>query len=89
MSQPSTLLASSDKHAWTSLFEAWQSAKRWLAKRPRKKLHLEESLSLGEHRFLAVVDFSGRKFLIGGGSSDVKLLTELTDARITDKNEEA
>ena len=89
MNQVETLTDAKQSPVWISLQRAWMNAKQWLGSRPKKKLRLVESLSLGERRFLAVIDFSGRKFLIGGGSSEVKLLTELTNARNAEQNEEA
>jgi hypothetical protein len=44
-----------------------------------KHLHLTETVSLGEKRFVAIVHAEGQKFLIGGSSSGVSLLTRLDD----------
>ena len=48
-----------------------------------KQLQVVETLSLGEKRFVAILNAEGRKFLIGGGSSGVSLLTQLDDAAET------
>jgi flagellar biogenesis protein FliO len=53
--------------------------RRW-GKRPERQLRLSESLSLGERRFLAVVEFERQKFLIGGTPNSVSLLAELRGA---------
>ncbi len=45
--------------------------------KPPRRLRLCESLSLGEKRFVAVVQFEGQQFLLGGGSSSVALLCRL------------
>ena len=45
-----------------------------------KKLRLAETVALGEKRFVAIIDAEGRKYLIGGGTSGVALLTRLDDA---------
>jgi len=45
--------------------------------RPEKQLRVSETVPLGEKRFVAVLQCEGRKFLIGGGSSGVSLLTSL------------
>jgi hypothetical protein len=45
-----------------------------------RKLRLCESLSLGEKRFLAVVQFETQQFLVGGGGNNVSLLARLGDA---------
>lgn len=42
-----------------------------------KQLRVSDTVSLGEKRFVAVVHIDGKKFLIGGGSSGVSLLTQL------------
>jgi flagellar biogenesis protein FliO len=39
-----------------------------------------ESLSLGEKRFVAVIDFEGRRFLLGGGAGSVTLLCQLGES---------
>jgi hypothetical protein len=52
----------------------------WLTGRrvaPEKQLRVTESISLGEKRFVAVLQVEGRKFLIGGGAGTVSLLTAL------------
>lgn len=49
-------------------------------KRPEKQLRVSETVALGEKRFVAVLQCEGRKFLIGGGSAGVSLLTSLDSA---------
>jgi hypothetical protein len=46
-----------------------------------KRLRLCETLTLGERRFVAVVQFEGRRFLLGGTASSVVLLSRLPAAR--------
>jgi hypothetical protein len=59
------------------LTRAWM----WLQKNNKftstKQLRVSETVSLGEKRFVALVDIDGQKFLIGGGASGVSLLTPL------------
>lgn len=59
------------------LLRAWS----WLQKNNKfaavKQLRVSETVSLGEKRFVALVDIDGQKFLIGGGASGVSLLTSL------------
>lgn len=43
-----------------------------------KQLHVTETVSLGEKRFVAIIHADGHKFLIGGGASGVCLLTQLS-----------
>jgi flagellar biogenesis protein FliO len=40
-------------------------------------LHVAESVSLGEKRFVAVVQFESQRFLIGGTGTSLRLLAEL------------
>jgi len=50
--------------------------RHWLA-RPPRRLRLRETLSLGERRFVAVVEFEEQNFLIGGTSGAMTLLARL------------
>jgi flagellar biogenesis protein FliO len=52
---------------------------RSLAPGPRR-LRLCESLPLGERRFVAVVEFDDERFLVGGTSSSLVLLSRLGEA---------
>ena len=45
-----------------------------------KKLQVVETVSLGEKRFVTILQVEGRKLLIGGSSSRVSLLASLDDA---------
>jgi flagellar biogenesis protein FliO len=45
--------------------------------RPSRQLRLQETLALGERRFIAVVEFERQKFLIAGTGSSVAMLTAL------------
>ncbi|HTV16385.1 MAG TPA: flagellar biosynthetic protein FliO [Acidobacteriaceae bacterium] len=49
--------------------------------RNTKQLRVAETISLGDKRFVAVVHVDGQKFLIGGGTSGVSLLTQLDSAQ--------
>jgi flagellar biogenesis protein FliO len=67
------------------LSKAW-SALKWIMQRAttqqaRKNLRICETLSLGEKRFVAVVQVDEERFLIGGSSSAVSLLTRLQEAK--------
>ena len=62
------------------MFASWLRGKYALA--ASKQLHVTETVSLGEKRFVAILHAEGHKFLIGGGASGVSLLTQLrTNAR--------
>jgi flagellar biogenesis protein FliO len=47
-----------------------------IRKTPRQ-LRLCESLSLGEKRLVAVIQYGGQRFLVGGGPQSVNLLARL------------
>jgi Flagellar biosynthesis protein, FliO len=69
---------------WSSLSKIlskiWRRALR-LRTRANRRLRLCESLPLGEHRFIAVIEFEGARFLLGGTSSALVLLSQLEDVR--------
>ncbi|SEF62784.1 Flagellar biosynthesis protein, FliO [Bryocella elongata] len=44
------------------------------------KLRVSETIQLGDKRFVSVVHVDGRRFLIGGSSTSVALLTQLDSA---------
>jgi hypothetical protein len=57
---------------------AWNWVRRQLLSRqPRKRLRVCESVSLGEKRFVAVIEVDGEQFLVGGASSSVATLARL------------
>jgi flagellar biogenesis protein FliO len=58
---------------------AWLQARKLSI--PERKLRLCESISLGEKRFAAVLEYEGQRFLVGGGSQSVQLLTTIRAAR--------
>lgn len=53
----------------------------WFRTRATSSQHLRlaETVSLGEKRFVAIIHVEGRKFLIGGGTAGVSLLTQLDE----------
>jgi len=53
-----------------------EKTSRWRKHMPQQ-LRLGETLSLGERRFVAVVEFERQKFLIGGNGNGVSLLADL------------
>lgn len=70
---------------WPSIERLCRSAAARLANLQRglvrsrrdRRLRLCETLSLGEKRFLAVVEFQRQEFLVGGTGSSIVLLTRL------------
>ncbi len=59
----------------------WKRAWR-LARHEPKRLRLCESLALGDRRFVAVVEFEGARFLLGGTATSLVLLSRLADNRV-------
>ncbi len=61
-----------------SLAQGLRSLPRGMVGRRRvKRLRLRETLSLGEKRFLAVVEFDQEEFLVGGTGCSLALLTRV------------
>lgn len=69
-----------------SIRTRWQRAEaalralglRWRT-RPPRQLRVCENLALGEKRFLSVVEFGQRKFLVGGTGNSLAMLAMLSD----------
>lgn len=72
----------------SQLMALWDRLLR-ISRRAPKRLRLCESLPLGERRFVAVVEFEKTRFLVGGTSSSLVLLSRLQDsaARTDDEAE--
>ena len=70
---PKALLA----HNASLLARAWGWLQKQNAFSAKKQLRVCETVSLGEKRFVAVVQIEGQRFLIGGGVSGVSMLAEL------------
>ena len=54
-----------------------------------RRLRVTETVSLGDKRFVSIVEVDGVDFLIGGGTSNVSLLTRLGPATAQPGFEEA
>jgi flagellar biogenesis protein FliO len=52
-------------------------------RRSVRRLRLSETLSLGEKRFLAVVQFQRQEFLVGGTGNSIALLAKLDAPGVT------
>jgi flagellar biogenesis protein FliO len=62
---------------WQRIWEAVSALR--VHKAPRN-LRLCESVSLGEKRLVAIIQYERHKFLVGGGAHSVHLLARLGDA---------
>ena len=60
-----------------ALTRAWSFLHAKYKTSTTKRLHVAETISLGEKRFVAIVKVEGQEFLIGGGVSGMSLLAEL------------
>ena len=61
-----------------TLLQAWNWIQRKVtSQRTKKRLRVCESVSLGEKRFIAVIQVDGEQFLVGGSSSSVSTLARL------------
>ncbi|HUI83865.1 MAG TPA: flagellar biosynthetic protein FliO [Candidatus Binatia bacterium] len=63
---------------WSRLKEALRSLQ---AGRTPRRLQLCESVSLGEKRLIAVVQYDTQKFLVGGSTHSVNLLARLGEGQ--------
>jgi len=53
---------------------------RQLGRPNKRRLHVAETVSLGEKRFVAVIQLDGYQYLVGGGAANVALLATLNSA---------
>ncbi len=58
-------------------------------RRSMRRLRLSETLSLGEKRFLAVVQFQHQEFLVGGTGNSIALLARLNGPEGADSHDAA
>jgi flagellar biogenesis protein FliO len=72
----------------TRLVALWERVLR-ISRRTPKYLRLCESLPLGERRFVAVVEFEKERFLVGGTSTTLVLLSRLGDSGTGENDEMA
>jgi flagellar biogenesis protein FliO len=61
----------------TRIFNALQ--KVFAAQRAQKQLRVCESVSLGDKRFVAVIQVDQERFLIGGAANSIAMLTRLPE----------
>ena len=71
--------SSAESHGWKLVRAVWRRILRASRSTPRR-LRLCENLPLGEHRFVAVVEFEQARFLVGGTSAGLVLLARLENA---------
>ena len=80
----------SDTLAGGGLGVALKNLWQWTAAphkaRKTRRLRVCETLSLGERRFLAVIEFDRQEFLVGGRGSSLELLARLHDGTVVTEN---
>jgi flagellar biogenesis protein FliO len=78
-SQPTSL----PEAAWgLALKTTWQWVRRAVKPRKVRRLRVCETLSLGERRFLAIIEFERQEFLVGGSGNSLELLARLHEGRV-------
>jgi hypothetical protein len=80
--QPSPFPASEVSTAVRNSTQLFSRAWNWFRDRQKacgggKRLHVAATASLGEKRFVAVIEVDGQQFLVGGAASSVVLLAQL------------
>ena len=60
--------------AWAvALKNLWKWTRRALMARKARRLRVCETLSHGERRFLAIIEFDRQEFLVGGSGNSLEL----------------
>jgi len=60
----------------------WQALRRAVKPRKVRRLRVRETLSLGDRRFVAVIEFDRQEFLVGGSGNSLQLLARLHEGRV-------
>jgi len=80
---PASQIRSQPVPTWElALKRAWLWARRAAKSRRTRRLRVCETLSLGERRFLAVIEFDRQEFLVGGSGNSLQLLARLHEGRV-------
>jgi flagellar biogenesis protein FliO len=74
---------SSPQAPWVvALKNLWNWTRRAAKARRARRLRVCETLSLGERRFVAVIEFDRQEFLVGGTGNSLELLARLHDGSV-------
>ena len=60
----------------------WQWVRRAVKPRRVRRLRVCETLSLGDRRFLAVIEYDRQEFLVGGSGNSLEVLARLHEGRV-------
>ncbi len=66
----------------TAVKNLWRWSRRAVEIRKPRRLRVCETLSLGDRRFLAVIEFDRQEFLVGGTGSSLELMARLQQGRV-------
>ena len=76
-------VTSAREAAWiVTLKNLWLWARSTARVRRSRRLRVCETLSLGERRFLAVIEFDRQEFLVGGSGNSLELLARLHEGAV-------
>ena len=75
--------AASRAPKWTAALKSfWDRAQSAIPKRSSRRLRLSETLSLGDRRFVALIQVDRQEFLMAGSGSSLVLLARLQDGTV-------
>jgi len=78
----SDVLTLPERAGATTWKKLWEWVQRVARSRRSRRLRVCETLSLGERRFLAIVEFDHQEFLVGGGGNSLELLARMHDGKV-------
>ena len=64
----------------------WQWVRSAVKPRKVRRLRVCETLSLGERRFVALIEFDRQEILVGGAGNSLEVLARLQDGMIVTEN---
>jgi len=68
---------------WAAALKSlWQGVRRAVKSRKARRLRVCETLSLGDRRFVAVIEFDHQEFLVGGSGNSLELLARLHEGKV-------
>lgn len=69
--------------AWVAtLKDLWQRTRHAVQARKGRRLRVCETLSLGERRFVALIEFDRQEFLVGGSGNSLALLARICGGKL-------
>ncbi len=65
-----------------ALKTVWQWLRGAVLHRRARRLRISETLSLGDRRFVAIIEFDGQEFLLAGCGNSLELLARVEGGRV-------